>query len=353
MFRANYFLLRNGEFSLSLLREIERLKLSRLTLLTGGSSIREQDLNLAILRASLGTTAQQDPALMYLRFSLPLGPVRPLLGTSVRVKEAGIEPDINPFSSHLLGEPLLLSYGVTWPLDLFLHPGDLTLYSNLFSYLSALRKTHTRLHVCWSSLSNAQRARRRWTGLGEGGTREDLELRKKLLRCGWGLVRDMNWFLDTLVGYVMMDVVDVEHHRLRDLLAQGNIATFKAEGVGLGASQPQSNQGAHVPLLAPSNSNISTSLAVHHLDFTSLRTTHATYLDRLLTGCLLTNTNLTSTLQGLLDVCERFVAQMERWGGDILPPLLFEGSIRGGVSEEIGGLVRRRWSIVAEINEVW
>ena len=78
--RANYFLVRNGEFILSLIREIERLKLSRLTSRPGTTSmIREQDLNLALLRASLGTTAQHDPYLSRFRFILPAGPLRPLL----------------------------------------------------------------------------------------------------------------------------------------------------------------------------------------------------------------------------------------------------------------------------------
>ena len=78
--RASYFLLRNGEFALSLIREIERLKVSRLTGRTGPNTmIREQDLRLALLRASLGTTAQHDPSLTRLSFQLPTGPLRPLL----------------------------------------------------------------------------------------------------------------------------------------------------------------------------------------------------------------------------------------------------------------------------------
>ncbi|TFK77392.1 hypothetical protein BDN72DRAFT_830549 [Pluteus cervinus] len=355
---ANYFLLRNGEFSLSLIREFERLKLSRLTARTGPSStmIRDQDLDLALLRASLGTSAQHDPSLIHLKFSLPLGPLRPLLPSLVppaptqsisSLTEAGIDSGL--FNSHLLGTPLVLSYVVSWPLDLFLHSVDLAAYGNLFSYLSALRKTHTRIHTCWTSLSNAQRARRRWTGLGEGGTSEDLELRRKLLRCGWGIVRDMNWFLDTLLGYVMTDVVEVEYRRLRDLLGRGKTSTYKGD-LGVTPTQPPIQQ-THPSQIAPSASNLSNASSTsQHLDFTSLRTIHATYLDRLLTGCLLTNPGLTSTLRSLLEVCEQFVAQVERWGGDILPPLLFEGSIRG-VDEEIGGLVRQRWAVVAEINQ--
>jgi len=51
----------------------------------------------------------------------------------------------------------------------------------------------------------------------------------------------------------------------------------------------------------------------------------------------------------ILEVCERFVAHVERWGGDVLPALLFEGSLAGG--DRVGELVRERRLIVAEINE--
>ncbi|KAK0465563.1 gamma-tubulin ring complex protein [Desarmillaria tabescens] len=309
---ANYFLLRNGEFSLSLIREIERMKISRLTMHSGSAMIREQDLNLALLRASLGTTAQHDPSLSHLRFSMP---------------------------ACLLGTPLDLTYIVSWPLDLFLHASDLAAYGTLFAYLSSLRKTHIRIHSCWTSLSNSQRARRRWTGLGEGGTVEDLKARAELLRCGWGVIRDMGWFLDTFLGYVMMDVIDVEYGRLKKMLGQdGN------RGLPNSSSSMQSLATSSGPL-PPSISTVNQTL-----DFTSLRAIHSTYLDRLLTGCLLANSSLTAILLPIFEVCERFVAQVERWGGDILPALLFEGSLKGE-DEEVGAMVKERHQIVFEIKE--
>ncbi|KAJ7225384.1 gamma-tubulin ring complex protein [Mycena pura] len=348
---GNYFLLRNGEFAQSLIREIERLKLSRLTMRSGPASmIRDQDLNLALLRASLGTSAQHDPALSLLRFSLPAGPLRPLLpslGSEYPQSHSistTVPTDPSLFSSHLLGStPLTLSYKVSWPLDLFLHKSDLATYATLFSYLSALRKTHGRIHTCWTSLSNSQRARRRWTGLGEGGTAEDLQVRHALLRCGWGVVRDMSWFLDTLLGYVMIDVVDVEFLRLKEMLALGRGTGVISSGLG---SMNTLGSGS----LPAATSAASITPNAHHLDFTTLRTIHSEYLDRLLTGCLLTNPAITSVLLLVLEVCERFVAQIERWGGDVLPALLFEGSLKGD-SEEVGAAVKERARMVAEINE--
>ncbi|KAF7339347.1 Spindle pole body component [Mycena sanguinolenta] len=345
---GNYFLLRNGEFAQSLIREIERLKLSRLTMRSGPASmIRDQDLNLALLRASLGTTAQHDPTLSLLHFSLPAGPLRPLLPSLSHTQyptsstiPMTLPPSSSLFSSHLLGStPLTLTYKVSWPLDLFLPKTDLATYTTLFSYLSALRKTHARIHTCWSSLSNSQRARRRWTGLGEGGTAEDLLVRKALLRCGWGVVRDMGWFLDSLLGYVMIDVVDVEFLRLKEMLGRGGGLNPSGSLPTLGSSQ-----------LPVGTSTTSISSGLNHLDFTTLRNIHSEYLDRLLTGCLLTNPVLTSLLLPIFEVCERFVGQIERWNGDVLPALLFEGSLKGG-DEEVGAMVRERQGVVAEINE--
>ena len=296
--------------------------------------IREQDLNLALLRASLGTTAQHDPYLSRFHFILPAGPLRPLLPSLTHdvPLSTSVSPGTSIFDTQLLGTTLSLTYNLSWPLDLFLDRADLSIYSTIFSFLSAIRKTHTRVHTCWTSLSNAQRARRRWTGFGEGGTAEDLEVRAGMLRCGWGVVRDMNWFLDTVLGYVMMDVVDVEFRKLKEMLDR------------------QSTTGATVKGLL-SNSSLQPG-STSHLDFTTLRTIHTHYLGRLLDGCLLTNPTLTSILRSILDNCERFVANVERWGGDVLPALLFEGSLRSGGEEEVGAMVKERWAVVAEIDEV-
>ncbi|KAH9913330.1 gamma-tubulin ring complex protein [Epithele typhae] len=345
---ANYFLLRNGEFALSLIREIERLKLSRLTGKSVPSSmIREQDLHLALLRASLGTTAQQDPSIAHLHFRMPAGPIRPLLPSLAAPPVQDLStslsgpPDSTSFDDMLLGTPLLLTYTVEWPLDLFLHTSDLQIYAGLFSYLSALRKTHTRIHVCWTALSNAQRARRRWTGLGDGGTAEDLEARKRLLRCGWGVVREMNWFLDTLLGYVMTDVVDVEFRRLKALLRGKPAGLLRPQATGqtdapFGVSRAHSAFGP----AQSTASNANLAAGAPPLDFTTLRHIHTTYLERLLTGSLLANPALTSIIRMVLEVCERFAAQVERWGG-----ILAAGGNR------VGDMVAERHVIVGEIDE--
>jgi gamma-tubulin complex component 4 len=310
--------------------------------------IREQDLNLALLRASLGTTAQYDPSLSRLRFQLPSGPLRPLLPSlsdprNLTLSVGGENIMETTFNDIVLGTALTMLYTVEWPLDMFLQPADLQIYGTLFAFLSSLRKTHTRVHICWTTLSNAQRARRRWTGLGEGGTTEDLDARQALLRCGWGLVREMNWFLDNLLSYVMTDVIDGEFRRLKKLLSPTREPkTQYPENTGGSTTDP------------PSPKTPVTMTAEHpepSLDFTTLQNMHSTYLERLLTGCLLTNPMLTATLRPIFELCEQLVAQVERWGGDVLPALLSEGSLAGG-TDGVGKMVKERWFVVSEINEV-
>jgi len=324
-----------------------------------GSSvmIREQDINLALLRASLGTTAQYDPSLSHLRFQLPSGPLRPLLPSlsdprNLALSVGGDSTMETTFNDIVLGTAMNLLYTVEWPLDMFLQPTDLQIYGTLFAFLSSLRKTHTRVHTCWTALSNAQRARRRWTGLGEGGTTEDLATRQALLRCGWGLVREMNWFLDNLLSYVMTDVIDSEFRRLEKQLSTGGDSKVQSpENIGEQTGDPPIPRTPGPAGHAEPGTEPTVASGATHLDFSTLRNIHSTYLERLLTGCLLTNPMLTATLRPIFELCEQLVAQVERWGGDVLPALLSEGSMAGGAGG-VGKMVRERWSVVSEINEV-
>ena len=316
--------------------------------------IREQDLNLALLRASLGTTAQYDPSLSHLRFQLPSGPLRPLLPSlsdprNLTHSIGGNNMVETTFNDIVLGTALNLLYKVEWPLDMFLQPTDMHIYGTLFAFLSSLRKIHTRVHTTWTTLSNAQRARRRWTGLGEGGTTEDLAARQALLRCGWGLVREMNWFLDNLLSYVMIDVIDGEFRRLKKLFNPTRESRIQnPEGTDGQAAEPPSQK---TPATAEHVEPGTEPTATPGLDFTTLQNIHSTYLERLLTGCLLTNPILTATLRPIFELCEQLVAQIERWGGDVLPALLSEGSMAGG-ADGVGKMVKERWFVVSEINEV-
>lgn len=188
---------------------MEELKISKLIRTNPSSTsaiIREQDINLALLRASVGTASASNPVLEKVHFVLEKGPLRPFLPSISASKKhpsssqppaSSSSESLRLFSSHLLGTPLVLTSTLSWPLDLFLTPQALVAYSTVFAYLTALRRTHSRVLGLWLSLSGAQRTRRKWTGVGEGGE----ENRKKVARMGWGVVRLMVWFLDSIMSH--------------------------------------------------------------------------------------------------------------------------------------------------------
>jgi gamma-tubulin complex component 4 len=315
--------------------------------------IRDQDLSLTLLRASLGTSAQHDPALSRLKFTLPTGPLRPLLRSLSSNPNVSMTRGLQVgFDDLLLGTPLALSYTLSWPLDLFLIPSDLNAYSALFAYLASIRRAQTIVLECWTSLSNAQRARRRWTVLDEGGV-EDGEWRRKLLRCGWGVVREMIWFLDTLWGHIMTDVVDVHFRKLNEHL-DPQLATRKSAVPTQSHPTGNPEHRGSDPRSPPPKARGTDPQYLPTLDFATLRSLHRTYLSNLLSGTLLSHAPSAGHIREILEVCDRFVAQVERWGGDILPPLLFEGSLkdRGGAKDEVGKLAKERWEVVRGLSEV-
>lgn len=390
--------MRNGEFSVALIREIERLKMSRLTprpssRTPGISVIREQDLALALLRASLGTSAQHDHSLSKLKFVLPSGPLRPFLPSLdanpdvsvVSVRSLAAESN---FTRTLLGTPLELTYALAWPLDLFLTPADLQIYTHLFAYFSAVRHTHQRVMNCWTSLSNAQRARRRWVRVGDGGSvkqGEEGAVRRDLLRCGWGVVREMVWFLDALWGYICIDVVEAQYRALKWSLRSsssssgrggrrrsGSTSSARSDADGFSTaddggrdtpvSRPRRSSFGAAASAAPSAAGrpVWSTIGSHAddgggpqtsptLDFATLRMLHSGYLYALNAGSLLGNAECASTIKAIMELCEMFVGTVERWGGDILPDLL-GGVVSLGDGDDSRTLRDRR-KVVRETNE--
>ncbi|GAB1524194.1 hypothetical protein RhiTH_007347 [Rhizoctonia solani] len=380
---ANYFLLRNGEFALALLREIERLKTSRLsakpTSRTSSGLIRDTDLSLAILRASLGTSAQNDPSLDSLRFTLVDGPLRPLLpppSAALAPNKSTAYNGLVLFDDLLLGARATLSHTLAWPLDLVLGQAELQAYGAVFAYLSALRRGHVMVLECWGTLSGSWKARKKWEGTyarrkakgkGKAGDldhidAEDEAKRSRLVKCAWGVVREMVWFLDTFWGYIMTDVIDVQYRKLHAQLrpqrtrSNSNRRSSTTARATTRAGSPTSTHFGPSPStqFGPSASSTqglnlrgsASTTQPETLDFSTLRTLHATYLANIVSGSLLGHSGCASLVRVALETCERFVGMIERWGGDVLPGMLEEGSAGVG-----GALLDERLKTIKEVDE--
>lgn len=450
---GDYFLHRNGPYILSLLEEIETMRKNKLyrARSAAASVIRSSDLELSLRRATVGTWAEDDPSLQRLRFVLPKGGYRPTLAGARLAKVRGFAASANAnadttvagtslasarFDDYLIGVPAQLHYTAVFPLDLFLSAADLAAYSRIFSYLIAIKKVHARVLDCWIALSKNQRARRKFTGTREGGvdTREEKQ-RARLLRCSWGAVRSMKWFLDTLLGHFQTDIIDAQFGNLTDRL-RSSVAESVQVGVSRMASRARKDSGlqqransplgsvapselygddarprvtsgslsrpptivtggggggrAHRKLAFPVSGPASSTYAPpapgagragrrfvssstrpeslmdgvetirpdgaeaipgeddrdNVLDFASLRASHTAFLAFVQDGLLLSSPVASSLVRSVLDICDRFVGTVERWGGDVLPPLLGETTSTAATSSDNNAVVNERQRLV-------
>lgn len=453
---GDYFLHRNGPYILSLLEEVETMRKNKLyrARSAAASVIRSSDLELALRRATVGTWAEDDPALERLRFVLPRGGYRPSLAGARTAKVRGTASSTassdNPtgaaagaarFDDYLIGVPAQLHYTAVFPLDLFLSPADLAAYSRVFSYLIAIKKIHARVLECWVALSKNQRGRRKFTGTGEGGVDAHEERqRAHLLRCTCGVVRSMKWFLDTLLGHFQTDIIDTQYASMIEQLSASVAPAVAAEaGVPMAASRsatrvrkdseqlvasspvasaapseaygeggrPRVGSGSAMGLSRPPTvvaGSVSGGAARHRrlafpvsgpassayptpatgragrrfvssstrpesvadgaetvhadmdggieddagvLDFGLLRASHTAFLAYVQDGLLLSSPVASSLVRSVLEICNRFVGAIERWGGDVLPPLLGESTAAASAqSADPTAVVRERQKVV-------
>nr|XP_019043385.1 hypothetical protein I302_07962 [Kwoniella bestiolae CBS 10118]OCF22315.1 hypothetical protein I302_07962 [Kwoniella bestiolae CBS 10118] len=351
---SDYFLTRKADDSLSLLAEIDKLRVTKLILSNPNSSssvIREQDLDLAMLRSSLGTTVENDRYLEKLRWKMDHGPLRaiPTSNTDKNIK-SGAEDNENSqshihrlFSSTLFGTPLTLTTSITWPLDLFLSPKSLAIYSDIHSYLIALRYTHMKITNTWSILSSKAKA--------DARQQHKHELQRKLDKSCWNLTRQINWLISELLSH-FMGIMEVQHrHLLVKLDIQEKTNNYKEGSLGRSTSKsslrgstigrrssvgPFPSKGKDAGQIQIPKSPLSEShtnweerttksnkapptpnkAEKNYLDFLTLRSIHSQHLSFLLEALLLSDASVSSLIKEILDVCRRFASLVERWNGD-------------------------------------
>lgn len=359
---GDYFLTRKADYATSLLREVAALQRTKLLNTNPHSStavIREQDLNTAILRASVGTCAELDRNVERLRYRLLQGSIRPLSmghATASGSKQDAEQGVRGLFSNFLLGAPATMSSNITWPLGLFMTPATMSAYTDIHTFLLAIRDTHLKVLTCWSALSASQRRRRKWTGANEGGQDGlDRDTRRRLARTAWGTVRAMLFFLDELLGHFMTDVIEVQHRKLMTQLQEvekgGTVGTneeLARAGSMRGSTRPTSpsmrsklgtptrTMDGYDSLGGTTRGDAQTVRSrvppsarpqKRFLDFLSLRQIHTRHLSFLREGLLLSDQSTAILIRDILEVCRRFTGMVERWGGDVLPELLGDDEI--------------------------
>ncbi|WWC92945.1 uncharacterized protein L201_007908 [Kwoniella dendrophila CBS 6074] len=408
---SNYFLTRKSDLTYSFLREIHQLKLDKIILSNPNSSsavIKEQDLNLALLRSSLNTSSENDKFLDSLKFKMEKGPLRSLPTPQFKDKQTKDEADQNNqyshshtyklFSSFLLGTPMNLITSITWPVDLFLSPKSLSIYSDINCYLLALRDTHLRISQTWALLSSQQKLRNKRVG------RDDKE-NSGLIRSTWSLIRMMNWFINELLNH-FMDIIDVQHNHLLKQLnieskngkdnsglsgsIRGGGGSLKGSILGRNSVTPSSmypssvykgldrergdsigftssnKDGIPIPNSPLSESHTNTNWEERtvksnkapptpnksektYLDFLTLRSIHSKHLTFLLEALLLSDSTVSSLIKDILETCKKFTGLIEKWNGDLIP--VMKNPNEDVDIMNIGGGIKERSETIKEINE--
>ncbi|RXK35412.1 hypothetical protein M231_07316 [Tremella mesenterica] len=375
---GDYFLTRNGPFTHNLIRQISLLRVRKLITSNPHSSssvIKDQDLSHCLTKASISTLAEYDKFLDKLHLHLPQGPIRPLMSV-IPISNSIPNPYLSEipirdlFSTFPLGSPLILETRVSWPLDLFLSPSSMNNYTDIHTYLFAFRETHMKVLECWTFVSSSQRQRRKWTGTTEGGSPLEAKERQQLVRSAWGVLRIMLFFLDQMLGHFLVDIIDVQHRQLLSQLEGISSHKTSSETGSLRGSmtRPRSpidrrntpTTSSPDPMGRPGSPGSfhtqwergSTSRApptpgkpqTTHLDFLTLRQMHSRHLAFLREGLLIADRTSAALIRDILMSCRRFTALVDRWGGDVLPELLVEGS-----AEEVTKLLKERQMAVQEV----
>ncbi|KAH0562329.1 hypothetical protein GP486_002972 [Trichoglossum hirsutum] len=230
------------------------------------------------------------------------------------------------FSDFLLSTPTSLSLRIPPPLDLFLSPQDLEIYSSIHSYLLSIRRAHLRLTSLWQ-LSSLRREHPAPLGPPYSNTKTGqakmLERRKRTnernmrMRKVWAAIGAAAFLLAEMGGYFQGEVVKGCWEGFRTWLARpsssndpdGGKVSVDDKGNDIwrdSIASTSSATGQRQPTSAISSTTPTTD------DPESLSRAHALYLKHLVSSLLLTSTEFTATLRLFLLSTDHLIALVTR-----------------------------------------
>ncbi|EFQ30705.1 Spc97/Spc98 family protein [Colletotrichum graminicola] len=231
-----------------------------------------------------------------------------------------------PFRNLLLSVPVVLTMQIPSPLDMFLTPSDLQIYSTINSYLLSIRRAHIRLTELWK-ITSLRRHHPAPPGPPAGSTRvgrskvillrQRYAARSNALRSAWVTCSASLFFLSETEAYLQTEVVAglwdgfqawLTTNEKKDASKPPSEVEAEAEDeneddcddIWLAQSTPAKETAPK-----PTDSG-----PVH--DPQSLATAHRAYLRALSTRLLLTFPSYTDPLYNLLTHTDHLVALVQR-----------------------------------------
>ncbi|CZT42335.1 related to gamma-tubulin complex component GCP4 [Rhynchosporium secalis] len=220
--------------------------------------------------------------------------------------------DSTPFRNLLLSVPVALSLHIPSPLDLFLTPADVHIYSSVNGYLLSIHRAHLRLTDLWK-ITPLRRDHPAPSGPPHGSStagrnkvqtmRSRGKERSKAMRRVWATSSAAVFFLSETEAYLQGEVVKGTWDGFKSWLA--------GEPSRPNTAKSSTEEDDDIWLQAAREPNPQSTSNYKH-DPQTLADTHRRYLTALTTSLLLTNASFTDPLYHLLQQIDHLVALVYR-----------------------------------------
>lgn len=333
----DFFLMDNGEFAIALITAADERLPSRnkadssrrnLTNDLASMTIKEGEVSAVLARAwnaldmlqSLDPTCDEvvddylDRARSLIRLS-----IKSLDVNSTTSRGLTDKSPVASFDDLLLPSSTVLSLRVHPPMDLFLAPADVEVYSSIHAYLLAIRRAHLRLSKLFllsalrrdQSMSKAPVSSNHKEALESlANRRHTANQRAKTMRPVWAQIGSAAFFLTELGEYFQGEVVKGSWSTFQSWLLRNPVSDVRSADASLMSSTSSGRRS--YPSRPTSSGSSQGSPPLSPRDPETLTKAHRRYLASLEKGLLLDDFNFTTLLRRFLASIDHLTALMQR-----------------------------------------
>lgn len=335
----DFFLLGRGEFALALVQEADdkiRSRWRRADNLgyekrdgLGNVVVKEGEVSAVLARTWAAMSLYQgladaddeqlemarDLIQLVVTKSTPVTPARSVLSSSA----AAVTPIVEtPFKDLLLSVPVDLKLQIRSPIDLFLAPSDMQVYSSINAYLLSIRRAHLRLSDLWK-VTTLRRDHPAPPQPPYGSSRHGKMVtqvqrirakeRSLVMRSVWATGSAALFFLAETEAYLQGEVVKGTWEGLQAWLNGTMVRPTSPKGRRQ-AGDDFWMSAAELPSIASPSAKIGSKSNSH--DPQTLADAHRRYLSALTTNLLLTNSSFTEPLHYVLLQIDHLISLVHR-----------------------------------------
>ena len=333
----DFFLMDNGDFAIALITAADerlpprnRADVSRRNLTNDLTSltIKEGEVSAVLARAwnALAMLQSLDPTCDEVVDDY-LDRARSLIRLSIKSLDINSTPSrgltdklpVASFDDLLLPSSTVLSLRVHPPMDLFLAPADVEVYSSIHAYLLAIRRAHLRLSklILLSALRRDQPSPKASVSSNHKEAFESLANRRrkanqraKTMRPVWAQIGSAAFFLTELGKYFQGEVVKCSWSTFQSWLSLNPASDVRSADTSLMSSTSSGRRSYQSRPTSSGSSQGASSLSPR--DPETLTKAHRRYLASLEKGLLLDDINFTALLRRFLTSVDHLAALMQR-----------------------------------------